>query len=403
LIDKRMVFLMEQAVGAASGRWMGVFRSGAQDSQAAAEEAVRGALRGDDAKLVIVLAGIDHDPKALVVGAGTAAPGVPMVGCSTHGEIGPGGPTDDTVIAIAIGGPGFSVATARATQMSGRQRAAGAEVAACARAVEDRPYKVMLMLTNGLSRDQEEVLRGAFEVVGATVPLVGGAAGDAWRNTGTFQLFGDEHLTDGVVAACIASDAPIGIGVSHGWQPVGEPMIVTQAGDGRVYALDDKPALDAYLSCLGAPADIRENPAAITRYAARHPLGIQRRRGMEVRDLSNEIDLDGRSIGGGGELTAGSLVYAMEGDETSILAAPAEAGRTAMSALGGRPLLGMLAFSCSAIRGLLGDEGIVKEGEVLAAQAAGAPFAGFYTYGEIARVRNVGGFHNQTIVVLALS
>jgi hypothetical protein len=33
--------------------------------------------------------------------------------------------------------------------------------------------------------------------------------------------------------------------------------------------------------------------------------------------------------------------------------------------------------------------------------AAGAPVAGFYTYGEIARTRGVNGFHNQTLVVVA--
>jgi len=50
----------------------------------------------------------------------------------------------------------------------------------------------------------------------------------------------------------------------------------------------------------------------------------------------------------------------------------------------------------------LGDEGIRKEGAHLEEAAAGVPFAGFYTYGEIARVRGIAGFHNQTLVVLAL-
>jgi hypothetical protein len=39
----------------------------------------------------------------------------------------------------------------------------------------------------------------------------------------------------------------------------------------------------------------------------------------------------------------------------------------------------------------------------VAAGACGAPVAGFYTYGEIARTRGVTGFHNQTLVVLAVS
>jgi hypothetical protein len=37
------------------------------------------------------------------------------------------------------------------------------------------------------------------------------------------------------------------------------------------------------------------------------------------------------------------------------------------------------------------------------AHARGAPVAGFYTYGEIARTRGMRGFHNQTLVVLSIA
>jgi hypothetical protein len=40
---------------------------------------------------------------------------------------------------------------------------------------------------------------------------------------------------------------------------------------------------------------------------------------------------------------------------------------------------------------------------MVARLAGEAPVAGFYTYGEIARTRGVTGFHNQTLVVLAVA
>jgi hypothetical protein len=48
---------------------------------------------------------------------------------------------------------------------------------------------------------------------------------------------------------------------------------------------------------------------------------------------------------------------------------------------------------------------LLTEAEIerLAGIASGTPVAGFYTYGEIARTRGVRGFHNQTLVVLAIS
>ena len=69
--------------------------------------------------------------------------------------------------------------------------------------------------------------------------------------------------------------------------------------------------------------------------------------------------------------------------------------------MSGRTPLGFLAFDCIARRGVLGSEGIRDEVARIKSYSQGAPVAGFYTYGEIARTHGVSGFHNQTLVVLA--
>jgi hypothetical protein len=388
---------------AVTTRWMAVGHSAATDSYGAGQEAARKAVDGGEPRLLLVFAGIGHDPHRLAEGIRAAAPGVPVIGCSTHGEINEGGPHDGTVVVTALGGTGFSVATSSVSEISGRQREAGAEVARCVAEVTDRPHRVLLLLTDGLARDQEAVLRGAYGVLGAGVPLFGGAAGDGWRMSATFQIHGSEIFTNGVVAACIGSDAPIAIGIDHGWRPTGEPMVVTQSGDGRVQELDDAPALDAYLQRLGAPAEVYDDKLALQRYVLSRPLGLQRRGGVEVRNMSTEVDLDGRTIGGGGDLALGALTFALEGDEDSVLDASAQACRSAIDQLGGSPPVGLLTLSCAACRAVLGDEGIAEEGARIAEQAGSIPFAGFYTYGEIARTKGINGFHNQTMVVLAFA
>lgn len=383
-------------------RWMGVGRSTENGSAVAAAAATHQAVRGDGPKLLLVFASAAHDPAEVARGVGAAAPGVPMIGCSAHGEITPGGPTDGTVVVCAIGGPGFSVSTAHTPVVDDRQREAGAEVARCVAGVDDRPYKVMVLFTDGLARRQENVLRGVYGVVGAGVPLFGGAAADQWRMARTFQIHGSEVFTNGAVAACIGSDAPIGIGISHGWSTTGDPMIVTSSQDGRVYQLDDQPALDAYLRRFGAPESIYDDREALRRYVLTRPLGVQRRSGVEVRNICAEVDVQHRTIGGGGDLSQGALAWAMEGDVAAVLDAAENACRAALAPLGGRRPVGMLTLSCAACRAVLGQEGIEQEVSRLAGQAGGVPFAGFYTYGEIARSRGIDGFHNQTMVVLAL-
>ena len=74
-----------------------------------------------------------------------------------------------------------------------------------------------------------------------------------------------------------------------------------------------------------------------------------------------------------------------------------------LGALDGRPALGVLVFVCMARRGVLVDRGIKAEIDQVAAAAGGAPVAGFYTYGEIARTRGINGFHNQTLVALSMA
>jgi hypothetical protein len=357
-------------------------------------------MAGRPAELVVVFSSDAYDLTELLRGVNDASGGVPLVGCSTAGEIASNGPSDAGVVVMALGGEGFSVATAAATGASGRLRQAGAEVAGCLSSLDPRPHKALLLLSDGLGGDQQEVVRGAYGVVGASVPLVGGCAGDDLKMRATFQLHGREVLSDAIVAAAIASDAPIGIGVRHGWRKVGEPMLVTRSAANRVYTLDDQPALDVYLSRLGAPDDAREDPLAFTRFAITHPLGISRRSGEEVRFVG-EADFTDRSLGCIAEVPQGGLTWFMEGDAASVLDATSEACDEAVSALGSAPPQGLVAFDCIARRGVLGDEGIQLEIDRIAKHADGAPVVGFYTYGEIARTRGTSGFHNQTLVVLA--
>lgn len=68
---------------------------------------------------------------------------------------------------------------------------------------------------------------------------------------------------DGVGHSMAGSDAPIAIGIDHGWRPTGEPMVVTQSIDGRVQELDDTPALDSYLQRLGAPREVYDDRLAL--------------------------------------------------------------------------------------------------------------------------------------------
>lgn len=309
---------------------------------------------------------------------------------------------DDTVVVTALGGEGFSVATGRGFVAANGVRGASSEAAACFSELSPRGHGVLVVLADGLAGDQEEVVRGVYRTVGAAVPLVGGCAGDSLKMKSTVQFHGEEALSGAVVAAAITSDAPFGIGVRHGWRRVGEPMVVTNSSDNCVFTLDDRPALDAYFDRLDAPEEARFDHAAFTRFALTHPLGISRRSGEEVRFVA-DADFERGSLVCIANVAQGGLAWFMEGDEQSVLEATDAACGDAMAELDGNDPVGIIAFDCIARRGVVGEGGIQREVDRLSLSVGAVPVAGFYTYGEFARRSGKSGFHNQTLVVLALA
>jgi hypothetical protein len=385
-----------------ANRWFGV-GSCAGDQERAGARAVDEALIHDDPKLLLVFCSQAHDLRQLLRQIRERAGDVPLIGCTTAGEIATAGPSDASVVVAALGGSGFAVRTAVASEASGNLREAGARVARSLPDRSDLPHKIVLLLSDGLAGDQQEVVRGAHGVLGAAVPLVGGCAGDDLKMSRTFQLYDDRVLGNSVVAAGIASNAPLGIGVRHGWRRVGEPMLVTSSAGIRVYTLDDRPALDAYLKHLGVSEPANQHQEGLARLALTHPLGLNRPNGEDQVRFIAGGDFAQRSLSCIAEVPQGALVWVMEGDARSVLEATDAACGDSLAALAGRPPLGMIAFDGIARRAVLGEEGIRSEVDRFAAMASGAPVAGLYTYGEIARIRGVRGFHNNALVILAIS
>jgi hypothetical protein len=381
-------------------RWFGV--GFCKDARRAGARAADDALVHDDPKLLIVFCSRAHNLGQLLGEIRERAGDVPLIGCTTAGQIVTVGPSDAGVVVTALGGKGFAVRTTVAAGASGNLREAGACVARGMPDRADLPHKVLVLLSDGLSGDQQEIVRGAHGVLGAAVPLVGGCAGDDLMMSRTFQFYGDRVLTDSVVAAGIASSGPLGVGVRHGWRRIGEPMLVTSSRSNRVYTLDDQPALDAYFKRLGVTGPEQPDQERLTRLAITHPLGVSRSNGEDQVRFIGGGDFAERSLSCIAEVPQGALVWIMEGDARSVLEATDAACGDSLTALGGCPPIGMIAFDCIARRAVLGEAGIQSEIGRLVTMASGAPVAGLYTYGEIARTRGVRGFHNQTLVLLSI-
>jgi hypothetical protein len=372
---------------AARCRWAGIGRSADPDPVAAAAAATHTALAGgDDPRLLLVFAVDGQDFGALVAAVDDVSGGVPLVGCSSARELTVDGSTDDALVVIALGGAGFAVSTTAVPDAVEDPRDAGARAAACLGDVADRPHRILLLLTDGTIADQPEVIRGAYSVAGAGVPIAGGVTGDAQRPQVPVQFHGRQVHRRAVVGVAIGSDAPLGLGVRHGLAATGEPMLVTCRRPGRVLGLDGRPAAEV-LSERGE-GRVRS-------------LGLHRRVGeANLRMAVLDDDPDG---GVQCNVPSGALLWTMRGDRDAMLAASDAACRDAVGALGDHDPVALILFDCTARRDALGADGTAEQVRRIAVHAGAAAVGGFVTDGEIARTHGPSGFHNQTLVVLALA
>lgn len=351
-------------------------------------------------RLLVVFASFGYDLPELVAAVGAVSGGVPVIGCSAAGEIGPGPALRLGVVVICLGGE-FAVTTAVAVGLHDGPRRVGESVARALLPLPDTRNRVVLMLTDALAGDQQEMIRGAYAILGATVPIIGGGAGDNMRMETSRQFHGERVLQDAVVAAVIGTDSEIGLSVRHGWHRQGDAIVVTGSAGNDVYTLDDRPALDVYLDRHAAPGGVEYDAAAFAEFALTRPLAVARRGDLAIRHVRG-ADPVARSLICAGAVPRGAAAWLATGDESSTLAAMDAACVEAIARLGDAPLLALLLFDCVGRRAVLGSEGVLVERDLMEQRVAGAPLAGFYTYGEIARMRGVNGFHNQTVVALAL-
>lgn len=382
--------------------WVRIGSSVAVDLDEAIDEAFRGLDLQHIPRLLVVLASPERDLASVGRALEARCPGTAVIGCSTAGEIITGGAIDHGLVLWALGGTGILVSTGWADSNDSNLRQAAQQAASCLNSLERHEHTVLLLLSDGLSGDQMQVVRGAYDVANIDVPLVGGCAGDYLAMQKTTQLHGHQVMSGAVVAAAITSERPLGIGVSHGWEPVSDPMLVTDSHGTQLVTLDDQPALDVYLSFFNPPEQVRTNAQAFADFAATHPIGIRRRDRIEMRHITG-FDLSRRSLQMVAEVPQGALAFLSKGDYSSVLEAAVESARTAVSALGEEPAVGLLLFDCVSRKSIFGEKQLQEETSLINKQCQGIPMAGFYTYGEIARTHGSGGFHNQTLVTLAFA
>jgi hypothetical protein len=368
----------------------------------AAEQALAG-LSGQTPALVIVYASVVYDLPALLAAIRAVTGDAPQVGATTAGHfhegefVGPGSGVE--VLALTSGPYRFGVA-AREGLAAGDPEELGRRLVSAARAAAApgaHNHAAVLLLTDGLAGRQQRLLNGIYEVTGAAVPVIGGAAADDYAFRETFIFEGGRVLRDAAAAVWISSDRPLKVVSKHGYRPMSLPMLVTRAEGLCVSQIAGRPAQEVYREAVRDEGSAMR-PSAHVGQVREHPLGVIQPDGSHLIRIIRMDDDNGHDLFTFAELPPFAAINVMTGHADDILGV---AEPIVSEALAGCEAGVVLMFSCAARYEVLGDR--VAEEALLFQHAAGAvPTFGFYTYGEFARNRSVAGQHNATVAALAL-
>lgn len=361
--------------------------------------------------LYIVYASVAYDQTKMLAGIRSVSGDALVVGCSTAGEIATSGPIKDhSIVVMAIYSETIKFCAAVGENIKDGAEQAGENVANAVKACAREELKSFVMFPDVLAGNGADIVRGILKSLGEYFPVVGGAAGDDFAFKTTYQYLNDKVYTGSVVGLGLSGDFKIGIGVKHGWMPIGKPHIATKSAGSVLHELDNKPAITIYDEYFGdAARELRDQTLA--KLAVTYPLGISNSHGDEmlIRDPLT-VDASG-SITCAAEIPEGSEVYLMVGSREEAVKVAKEAAALAVEQLQGAEPKFVLVFNCIARNKLFGDRGGDEINAIQESIGKQVPLIGFYTYGEQAplygEVKNLEkcspGFHNETVVIAVIA
>ena len=385
------------------------------DAYVVGANAAQGALTNlgaSDAHLAIVFASVQYDQQKVIDGVRSVTKDALLVGCSTAGEITTEGPLKKHSVSVMLmnsdamkfyGGVGENIkADPRAAGKIGAEKVkeqAGADL------------KAFMMFPDVLVGNGADIVRGVLDSLGEHFPVVGGAAGDDFQFKQTYQYLNDTVYSGSVVGLGFTGNFKIGIGVKHGWVPVGVPQKVTKSTGSVLHELDGKPAIKIYEDYFGEEEAKQLRTETLAKLAITYPLGMKFP-GSDEMLIRDPITVDEHgSITCAAEVPEGSEVQLMVGSREEAVKVAAVAAQNALEQLDGSAPKGVVIFNCIARNKLFGERAGDEIDAIQGVLGRDLPLMGFYTYGEQAplggEVRDIKrcnpAFHNETVVICVLA
>jgi hypothetical protein len=225
------------------------------------------------------------DLAAVAAGAALRWPGVPVVGCTTAGEISADGYAEGQIVAMGLPAADFAVEVVFVPDLTALPREALVAdlIRARQRLAEARPGwsgEFGFVMVDGLSLREDE-LASALAMGLGPVPLFGGSAGDGLRFGATFVLHQGRVHQNAAVLSFVRTACRVKVFSFDHLVPSDVRMVVTEADPlARVVRqINAEPAALAYARLLGKDAaqfTFAAHPVVVRLGGQHHVRSIQR-------------------------------------------------------------------------------------------------------------------------------
>jgi hypothetical protein len=394
----------------------GVGMSRHHNPNVAGREAAEQALQKagvDRPDFVFMFASIGYDQPSLLRAVREVTGGAPLTGCSAEGTIN-GDEADESgfsIVVTAISSEELQWTNGIATGLSADPRDVGQRVAQEVLPHLSADTLGLFVFPDGRTDNLDNFFAGLEGNLPSErfLPLWGGGANNTITlEEPTYQYCDDEVISDGVSYALLSGKAQASWAMSHSLIPIGGERTVTRSQGNIIYEIDGKPATEVLKEYLpeGALTDDRD----WMRYAISLALCFEAPSYMKdeeyvVRGVPYVRMADGAIIVQGTELQEGTSVWFSSRDKEKMTTGLDRMAQQIRDQLGDEKPKLVFQFEC-ATRGkmmLREQEKLQVLNRLRQSLDPEAPWAGFYTWGEIGPVEEHNDRHLYTSVVLALS
>ncbi len=328
-------------------------------------------------------------------------PDAHILGCTTGGQILGDEVSDDLVAAVVLHFDRTRLRVAWAETTGPEASRACGE--ALGKALKGDDLAGVFILSDGLHVNGSALVAGLASIVGPTVPLTGGLAGDGADFRSTLVGVDAEPRNNSIGAVGFYGKAiRIGHGIGGGWDQFGPRRRITRSDGNILYELDGEPALDLYVRYLG-----EEEAAGLPSTALLFPLRIYDpdAPGQAIVRTVLAVDRQTRSMTFAGDMPQGWVAQLMRGNFDRLAAGAAAAARDARAEaafVAGDEIA--LLVSCIGRRLLMGQQTLSEVEAVGAELGNRVRLIGFYSYGEISPHASTGvcQLHNQTMTITTI-